>query len=243
MKSIDTGRSFGILILLACGPWLSSCSGPPVTTSLSGEPVCPDYELGATRTKMQGGLRFPVMLTITEGSTPVLKTMILGRRSDQDQMTRILLTDSNDKYTVEFAQCENERAPRPVTGRSETKEAARYECGSASAYSTITLETKKGDLSTHALAFAAPPKPECWMTDVPAAAKADAADAGADAGGADAGQDAGEASADAGDADAGQAADAGDADAGQDAGSNPDAGSAKDAGKGEDGKKKGAAKP
>lgn len=233
MKSIDTGRSFGILILLACGPWLSSCSGPPVTTSLLGEPVCPDYELGATRTKMQGGLRFPVMLTITEGSTPVLKTMILGRRSDQDQTTRILLTDSSDKYTVEFAQCENERAPRPVTGRSETKEAARYECGSTSVYSTITLETKKGDLSTHALAFAAPPKPECWMTDIPAAAKADAGDAGVDAGDADAGQDAGE-----------TAADAGDADAGQDAGSNPDAGSAKDTGKSEDGKKKkGAAKP
>lgn len=199
--------------------WLAGCSGPPVTTPISGEPVCPDYELGATRTKMQGGLRYPVMLTIRDGSTTILKSMILGRRSEQDQPTRILLTDSNDKYDIEWAQCENERAPRPVTGRSEQKEASRFECGSAAVYANGMLATKKGDLSTHALAFAAPPKPECWMSDVaPPVAESDAgAPAGADAGDM---ADAGEAAADAGDA----------ADAGADAGEGADAGSSGDAG-------------
>lgn len=238
MNRNENKSSFGIFGLLVCAAWLTACSGPPITSSLSGEPVCADYELGATRTKMQGSLRFPVMLTIKDGSTPILKTMILGRRNEQDQQTRILLTDSNDKYTVEFAQCENERAPRPVTGRTEAKESARYECGSSVVYSSGTLETKKGDLASHALAFVAPPKAECWISDAPAQAKAGESDAGAPQ---DAGAEAGAGEADAGEADAGELADAGES---GDAGSTADAGG-EDAGKAADDtkKKKDGAKP
>lgn len=202
----------------------SSCAGPPVPSEVTGEPVCADYEVGAVRTKMQGSLRFPVMLTILDGSTVVLKSMILGRRSEKDPVKRILLVDSNEEYEVQWAQCENERAPRPVTGGADSKEALRYECGKEEVYAKGKLETKKGDLATHALAFLPPPRAECWMSDVPTTADADAgapadasapeagaleADAGdvADAGGGtDGGTDAGEAAAtDAGSTDAGSA--------------------------------------
>jgi hypothetical protein len=44
------------------------CAGPPVPSALEGEPVCPDYEVGATRTKLQGGLRLPVTVTIVTGA-------------------------------------------------------------------------------------------------------------------------------------------------------------------------------
>lgn len=173
---------------------------------------------------MQGSLRYPVMLTVLDGSTVIMKTMILGRRAETDQVKRILLTDSDDEYTVQWSQCENERAPRPVSGGADVKETLKYECGKEEVYSTGQLATKKGDLSTHALTFVPPPKSECWMSDVPETALADAgspADASApdmDAGGVDdGGADGGEASSDAGSSDAG-AAKADKADAGVDAG-------------------------
>jgi hypothetical protein len=174
-------------ILLAA----SGCAGPPVPSDIAGEPVCSDYEVGAVRTKMQGSLRFPVMITIMDGSTLVMKTMVLGRRSEKDPVKRILLIDSDEEYTVNWSQCENERAPRPVTGGADVKEALKYECGNDAVYSTGQLVTKKGDLSTHALTFVPPPKSECWVSDVPEAADAGApADASApDAGDNDAGGD------------------------------------------------------
>lgn len=143
--------------------------------------------------------------------------LILGRRTPSDPPMRILLIDSNEEYTVEWAQCENERATKPVGsvhakkertdryrldeahvdehGRWQIRytmieEAVLYECGDASVYASEKLTTKKGDLSTHAVKFVVPPRPECWMSDVPAPAAPDAgtSDAGAvtDAGAADA---------------------------------------------------------
>jgi hypothetical protein len=149
---------------------------------VTGEPVCSDYEVGAVRTKMQGSLRFPVMLTVLDGSTTVMRTMILGRRSEKEPVRRILLADSDEEYTVQWSQCENERAPRPVTGGADVKEALKYECGKDEVYKTDKLVTKKGDMSTHTLDFVPPPKAECWMSDIPAGSAADAgADGGADA--------------------------------------------------------------
>jgi hypothetical protein len=210
----------------------SGCAGPPIPSDVAGEPVCSDYEVGAVRTQMQGSLRFPVMLSILDGSTVVMKTMILGRRSEKDPVKRILLIDSDEEYEVKWSQCENERAPRPVSGGADVKEALRYECGNDAVYATGQLVTKKGDISTHALTFVPPPKGECWMSDVPQAALADAgapADASApdpDAGDMDAGGDGGPegggASSDAGTGDAGTGdagsdkADAGAGDAGSD---------------------------
>jgi hypothetical protein len=215
-------------VSLALGAASAGCAGPPMTSAIEGEPVCADYEVGVTRTKMQGSLRFPVMLTIKDGDTPVMKTMVLGRRSEADPHTRVVLSDSNEEYTVEWAQCENERASKPAVGGSDSKDASRYECGNAAVYSSEKLVTKKGDAASHALKFAAPARPECWMSDAPAASPVDAGapEAGPteDAGGQAAGDDAGAPSDDAG-ADAGAdaaapveaAADAG-TDAGADAG-------------------------
>jgi hypothetical protein len=212
-----------IALALALAP-SAGCAGPPVPAPIKGEPVCPDYEIGATKTKMQGSLRYPVMLTILDGSTVMNTTMILGRRTEKDPPVRTLLSDSDEEYTVQWAQCENERAPRPVAGGADTKEALRYECGKAEVYATVKLQTRKGDLSTHELAFAPPPKTECWMSDVPAPAAADAGAPDADTLATDAGTEPDAAPSDAG-AEIADAA-ASDAAAPSDAGAEPkDAGS------------------
>lgn len=211
-------------IALVTGAAIAACAGPPMTSAIEGEPVCADYEIGAAHTKMTGGLRYPVQLVIKSGSNTVFKTTITGKRTEKDAAARFLLADDNETYTVEWSQCENERASRPAesAGRDQ-KGAAKYECGTAAPYKTEQLVTKKGDPGSHTLHFPAPPNTACWQS----VAASPAADAGApDAGGAD---DAGAAATDAGaEGDAG-AGDAGDTDAGDagttDAGS--DAGAAK----------------
>lgn len=207
---------------------LSACAGPPLTSPIEGEPVCADFETGAARTKMIGGLRHPVLLTIKSGSNVVFKTMIEGLRTDKDLATRVLLPDDDETLTLEWGQCDNERAAMPVKPSGhEPKGAARYECGEAKVYKTEQLTTKKGDPASHVIKFAPPPDPACWQSAAPAEppdagapdAAAEAPDAGpaadADAGTTDA--DAG-ATDDGGTTDAGASAtDAGTTDAGKDA--------------------------
>jgi hypothetical protein len=214
-----------LLTSCAVGACIGSCSGPPVPTPISGEPVCSDFEVGATHTKMRGGLRLPVSVTILDGSEPVMRTTVYGLRTEQDTPTKILLPDGNDEYKVEWGQCENERAPRPASdpsASSKSTAAARnappdYECGKANVYKTDTLVTKKGDRASHALTFPPPPKPDCWQGEAPAAtpdagaadvaASADAGPEAADAGvDASAPMDAGTSAADAGKPDAGKPA-------------------------------------
>ncbi len=154
------------------------CSGPPVPTPIDGEPVCHDVEVGAAnaRTKMRGGLKFPVSLTIKQGKTVVFKTTLQGLRTEGERKSQILLPDGNEEYAVEWAQCENEQAPRPAGGGDGNKkkggdrggEAAHYECGNAAVYKTDSLATKKHDPASHALKFPAPPKAECWASEAPA---------------------------------------------------------------------------
>ncbi|MBK8259093.1 MAG: hypothetical protein IPK82_41360 [Polyangiaceae bacterium] len=169
--------SFAFVPVMLC-----ACAGPPLTSPIEGEPVCPDFEVGAAKTKMSGGLRFPVQVTLKRGSTVVFKTTVVGLRSDKDTATRILLSDDNETYTVEWGQCENERAPAAVEGKGrDTKGAAKYECGTATAYKTDQLVTKKGDAKSHVLAFAAPPNPACLAgTAPPPPADAGAPDASGD---------------------------------------------------------------
>src|SRR6187549_2837406 len=69
----------------------AACAGPPITSPIDGEPVCPDFETGAAHTKMVGSLRHPVHLTIKSGSTVVFKTTVSGLRTDKDVATRVLL--------------------------------------------------------------------------------------------------------------------------------------------------------
>ena len=211
---------------------LAACAGPPITTPIDGEPTCKDFEIGAARSPMAGSLRFPVQVTIKHGSTVVFKTTLVGRRNEKDLPSRVLLSDDNETFAVEWAQCENERAPSPldVTGRDH-KGSTKYECGKAEVYQTVELKTVKGDAKSHALSFQAPPNSACWTAPPPPPEAADAgapdaapeaADAGAPA--EDAGADAGPAAAD---ADAG-ATDAGSSDAGAtDAGAKADSGATK----------------
>jgi hypothetical protein len=154
-------------------------------SEIQGEPVCPDFQVGANRQTMRGSLRLPVVLTIHDGKTPVSKTFLTGRRIEKDTGTHTLLADDNVEYTVEWAQCENERAPRLVgPDRSASRTDADtigYQCGTATAYKTDTLVTRKGDVASHKLVFVPPPKPECWVSELPQEAGEGAPDAGAPA--------------------------------------------------------------
>jgi hypothetical protein len=203
---------------------VAACAGPPMVTPIDGEPVCPDFEVGAAHSKMTGGMRFPVQVTLKDGSNVLFKGIISGRREEKDAGTRILLSDDDATLTVEWAQCANERAPRPAdaTGR-DPKATVKYECGEATVYKTDQLVTKKGDPKSHALTFVAPPNAACWQSVAPPPAAADAgapdaapppasadADAGADT---DAGTDAGAEAADAGADAAAASADGGASDA------------------------------
>lgn len=236
----DMGKIAFKTVLAASPLALAACAGPAIPTPIEGEPVCSDFQVGAAHTKMGGSLRFPVQLVIKRGSIVAFRAILSGRRSDKDAATRILLADDNETYSVEWAQCENERAPRAIEEATrDMKGSAKYECGKAEPYKTDQLTTKKGDPASHALTFVPPPNPVCWQgvapTEVadagaPDASAAGAEDAGASAGAEDAGASAGAEDAGAVAADAGAPGDAGAPDSGAaGAGAGADAGT-KDAG-------------
>jgi len=172
---------------------------------------------------MRGGLRQPVRVTVLDDGDVVTRVLIYGRRTESDPSPRLVLPDADAEYTVEWGQCENERASAPLTGKPTEREAAGYECGNSPAYKTDKLVTKKGDRSPHPLAFVPPPKPDCWTDERPT-------EGAADAGAPDASDDAA-AAAPTADLDAGTTADAAtDSGAPTDAGA-ADAAAPADAGK------------
>lgn len=201
-----------VLSALAVG-----CAGPPIPVPIQGEPVCADFEFGVARTKMTGSLRLPVRLRILEGQTVMMRTILSGKRSAADAAARSFIPDDNAVFTVEWAQCPNERAPTPVSdehakpgpAKLAPLETGAYECGEAVVYQTDKITTKKGDAASHAIVFVPPPKPECWESDAkPAPAPAPAPSAAASASAAPA--EAAPGVKDAGDGDSGaSAADAG----------------------------------
>lgn len=155
------------------------CSGPPVATTLTGEPVCADYSIGTGGQKLRGGLRFPVRVTVLKGDDPVTKVIVFGKRNEEIPSPKVVLPDKDREYKVEWAQCANEHATPPVTATKSKSLRSDgltvYDCGEAKPYKTTTLVTAKGKPETHALAFEAPPNAECWMNTMPDAV----ADAGA----------------------------------------------------------------
>ncbi|WP_437282360.1 hypothetical protein WME90_17840 [Sorangium sp. So ce375] len=231
-----------LALAIVCVLASAACGGPPTPSPIEGEPICPDFEVGAARAHMRGSLRFPVTLSVREGKNPITRTTLTGRRSKDDPPSRILLSDEDAEYEIEWAQCENERAPRThVVGR-EAKHTAEYACGNATVYKTDKLVTRKGDAASRTLHFAAPPKAECWESELPPAdapaspsATAEPAVPAEPAASADA------AAADAGASGAG-AVDGGAA-GGVDAGAPRDAGATRDAGAPRDGGAGGPAKP
>ncbi|WP_438011022.1 hypothetical protein WME89_21565 [Sorangium sp. So ce321] len=157
-------RALALLLLSS-----AACGGPLTPSPIEGEPVCPDFEIGATHAPMRGSLRFPVTLTVRDGKNPITRTTLTGRRSNDDPASRVLLADEDAEYELEWAQCENQRAPRARTLARDTKDTAEYACGNAAVYKTDKLVTRKGDAASRAVRFAAPPKSECWESELPAA--------------------------------------------------------------------------
>ena len=131
-------------------------------------------------------------VTILDGDDPVTKVLIFGKRSEEVPSPKLVLPDKNAEYKVEWAQCANEHATAAVSAtkakslRSDGLTA--YDCGEAKPYKTATLATKKGDASSHALTFEAPPTADCWKDAMPeadagvpdAAPVAEVSDAGAE---------------------------------------------------------------
>lgn len=152
----------------------AGCAGPPFAAPIEGEPVCADFDMGATPVKMTGSLRFPVRVQILEGKTVLMKLIIDGKRTPDAPPSHTFIIDDSAEYTVEWAQCANERAPSPATDAPKKgahappkKEGGTYECGDAVVYKTDKLVTKKHDVASHKLTFVPPPKPECWVSDAP----------------------------------------------------------------------------
>jgi hypothetical protein len=179
------------------------CAGPPIAAPIDGIPVCPDFTLGHAR--MEGSLRHPVRLRVMDGKTLLYRTIIDGLRHPEDPGPRSFISDDNAKFTVEWAQCSNERAPRSAAdvatekkdnpkprdkARDKAREKARegegtaYDCGEVKIYKADgVLETKKGDRASHVIHFLPPPDTTCWVDEAvappPGAGDTNAPDAGA----------------------------------------------------------------
>jgi len=172
-------RSWLAITVVSSAASLFGCSGPPIPSTITGEPICTDYSIGAGGQKLRGGLRFPVRVTILDDDDPVTKVLIFGKRSEDVPSPKVVLPDKNKEYKVEWAQCANEHAtaaanaPKAKSLRGDGL--TQYDCGEAKPYKTAPLVTKKGDATSHALAFEAPPNPDCWKDAMPEAV----ADAGA----------------------------------------------------------------
>ena len=165
-----------VVFLLALG-----CTANKIPAPVDGEPLCPDFELGASHTKMKGGLRKPIRVTVLDGHDPVSTRVLLGRRTADDAPAKLSIENRNETYDIEWAQCENERAPRPVKGESagNPRDTAAYGCGEAKAYSTSKHTIKRGEQASFVIQFVAPPTAECWNDSVPEAGSASpATDAG-----------------------------------------------------------------
>ncbi|HSO00072.1 MAG TPA: hypothetical protein VLS89_17385, partial [Candidatus Nanopelagicales bacterium] len=143
----------------------AACGGPLTPSPVEGEPVCPDFELGATRTKMRGSLRYPVQVTVLEGDKVLSKATLYGLREPGAAPSRALVPDDTGEYEVRWAQCTNERAPRPEGRGPEGKDPTTYECGEGPVYKTEQITTKAGDPASRKLTFVPPPRAECWVSD------------------------------------------------------------------------------
>jgi hypothetical protein len=164
-------RALPLAALLALA---SGCAGPPVPSPVEDLPICPDFEAG--KTKMEGSLRHPVRMRVTEGKAQISKLVISGLRKPDDAKPRTFIVDDNAEYAVEWAQCANERAPRTATEVAKDTAKAReklretetgYECGEVKVYKTDKLVTKKHDPASHVIHFAPPPDAECWKPAAP----------------------------------------------------------------------------
>ncbi len=160
--------------LIASAALATGCAGPPIPAPIEGELVCPDIEIGAAHSKMIGGLTHPIRLRILEGKNVMMKMILSGKRLPADPSAHTLLPDDNAEYVLEWSQCSNERAPRPISSASKTrgatgKDTTAFDCGEAAIYKTDKLVTKKHDAASHVFAVPPPPKTDCWAGEAPPA--------------------------------------------------------------------------
>jgi len=153
-----------VVLLAALG--LAACTSARVTATLDGEPVCADFEVGTTKTKLKGALKRPVKVTVLDGKTTVSERVVLGKRKKDDTAGVLVVQDENETYTVRFAQCSNEFAPQPIDA-SVGKDAKRrddftsYECGDAAVYKEVQVDVKAGKPESRVIAWQPPPEPGC----------------------------------------------------------------------------------
>ena len=173
-----------LLPIAALAVVLAACAGPPIPAPIDDEIVCGDFEMGAARTKMEGSLQYPVRLRIMDGKSTIMKVVLPGLRTPDSPRAKSLIVDDDNAITLEWAQCENERAPRPAPEGPEKKpgkdkdrpsrDVTHFECGDAKVYKTEELHTKKHDPASHVIHFATPPNAACWTSEVPTTTSPDA---------------------------------------------------------------------
>ncbi len=159
-----------------CVVVFSACSASRVAAPIEGEPVCANFEVGAAHTKFKGALKFPVKVTVLDGSSVVSERIVLGKRKAEDPPAKLVVEDTDETYTIHWAQCANQFAPRRVNqkrGRINDN-LTQYDCGDAKVYKEHKLEVRAGDVQSRRLKWLAPPNGECLISRVPPSASASA---------------------------------------------------------------------
>ena len=94
-------QGLGMRRLLLIGVLLAipqGCTARRVPAPIKGEPVCADFELGAARTKFKGALKWPVMVTVLDGSTTVSERLVLGKRKASDEGGKLVVEDDDETH-------------------------------------------------------------------------------------------------------------------------------------------------
>lgn len=139
---------------------LAGCSaGPPVPSPIDDETVCSDYEVAATHTRMHGGMRRPVVLTVLAGKTVVGQQILTGLRDPKSPKTMLPLPDADAEYQLDWAQCAGRLGPYPASAGVPT-----LEC-EAPVYKSEKLFTKKGVPGSRTIKFVLPPEAGCWLDE------------------------------------------------------------------------------
>jgi hypothetical protein len=143
---------------------LAACEGPALPSVVTGETMCKDFQQAGQTLK--GGLKHPVRLRVLDGKDVIATVMLYGLSETNSAPTRFLLPDTNEKYTLEWAQCKVVRAPTANDPRDKAAQrqsgGGSYDCADAEVYEKVEHNTKKGDISTHELKMVEPPDPTCW---------------------------------------------------------------------------------
>jgi len=155
------------LLLCALAILPLGCTAQSVTGEIKGEPVCPDFAVGKTVTKMKGSLKQPVQVSILEDEEPRWQRVILGKRNAEDPNSKFVVPDSDETYNLRFAQCSNQFAPRPVDDKRPSDDGGNYRCGETEVYHEVPLEIREGDASSRVFEWVVPPEPSCWTTQTP----------------------------------------------------------------------------